>query len=76
MRKIKVVYNLDSNKNVVTFNTQSQISNWHSIMEENYPATFKVLAVYELRTLKDRIKWRLRVLKNDIRLKLGRKSIL
>lgn len=76
MKKIKIVYDLNGNRNVITFNTQSQSLNWHSIMEENYPNSFKVFGVYEPRTLKEKIEWRLRVLKNDIGLKLGKKSIL
>lgn len=76
MIKIKVFYTLYGNKNKIVFKGDSQYFNWQETMRESFSNNFNVLGIENKRGLWEKIEWRLRVWRNDIGLKLGKRSTL
>lgn len=73
---IKVDYYLYNNKNRIMFCGFSQYANWQVAMLNNFPTDFKIVSVKEPRSFKEKISWKIKLLKNDIGLKFGKRSIL
>lgn len=73
---IKVDYYIYNNKNRITFCGFNQYQNWQTAMKDEFPTDFKIASVKEPRSFKEKISWKIKLLKNDIGLKFGKRNIL